>query len=112
MKERKLKRRHLIYYLQVEDIQTGTTVGHVVDITTEGLKLVSEKALDPGLNFHLRMRLPMEDDENREITFKAVSRWTEKDVNPAFFLTGFSMEISDEDQRAINHLVEEFGFQD
>ena len=34
---RHLKRRHLIYYLSVEDIDTGRTLGHLVDVNPGGI---------------------------------------------------------------------------
>jgi hypothetical protein len=40
--KRKLKRRQLIYYLRVLDRDSGALVGRLVDITTEGVMLLSE----------------------------------------------------------------------
>ena len=55
--ERKAPRRHLIYYLRVYDRASGQQLGHLVDLTTEGVMLVSEEKLEKGVH-SLRMDLP------------------------------------------------------
>ena len=45
---RAYKRRHLIYYLEVYDDETGDLLGHLVDITLQGLKLTSKKEIMTG----------------------------------------------------------------
>ncbi len=40
-----IKRRHLIYYLRVWNNKEDKVLGHVVDITTEGLMLISEQEI-------------------------------------------------------------------
>ena len=56
---RALNRRHLIYYfLEVNDIGSGELLGHLVDITTKGIKLVSKHPIETGKKFKLQMLLP------------------------------------------------------
>jgi hypothetical protein len=55
---RSLKRRHLIYYLRVFDRSSGKLVGHLVDVTTQGMMLISEAPLPDEAEFELRMDLP------------------------------------------------------
>ena len=87
---RELKRRHLIYYLRVFDRNTDKIIGHLVDITTEGLMLISEGPLETDAIFELRMDLPSEIEGVRKMDCLAHSRWCRKDDNPDFFNTGFS----------------------
>jgi hypothetical protein len=42
---RHLKRRQLIYYLSVEDIDTGRTLGHLVDVNRGGIMLISPEPI-------------------------------------------------------------------
>ena len=53
---RTIKRRHLIYYLRVWDSDSGEMIGHVVDITTEGMMLIGEKKLPLHKTFQLEIR--------------------------------------------------------
>ncbi|MCE1255721.1 MAG: PilZ domain-containing protein [Anaerolineae bacterium] len=111
--KRKLKRRHLIYYLRVFDQTNSQLVGHLVDITQEGLMLISEQPLNINETYHFRMILPSEILSKVELTFTATVVWSKKDVNPDFFATGFSLgDISTEDVMIIESLIHRYGFND
>ena len=74
--KRRLKRWHLIYHLRIYDQQTDSLVGHVVDITTEGLRVVSEWPIPTGRDFQLWMDLPDNDSAGTtRIWFRARSLW-------------------------------------
>jgi len=109
MERRKLQRRQLIYYLRVFDQDTGELLGHLVDITTEGVMLISEAPLRTNQVFHLKMRLPEQMSGSKEIAFDAVSKWSKKDINPDFYDTGFQfVDIRAEDKEFIEDLIYEF----
>ncbi len=57
-KKRSQKRWHLIYYLRVFDRDTNEMIGHLVNITTEGIMLISDQTIDLDKTFHLRMLWP------------------------------------------------------
>ena len=110
---RALQRRHLIYYLEVRDDATGKLLGHLVDITTEGIKLVSKGAIEKGRVFRLRMELPEDYFDEKILRFEAKSLWSSNDVNPDFYDTGFSVVGMDERAKSIvADLVGQFGFND
>lgn len=112
-KERLLKRRSLIYYLAVHDADNGALVGHLVDITTDGLKLIAPVPIAPDSVFRLRLTLPEHYFDERELIFLARSRWHSRDINPDFYTTGFSFEEIDErTQDLISGLVNLYGFND
>lgn len=109
--KRKIYRRHLIYYLRVFDIATGNLLGHLVDITTEGIMLISETPIETGLTFQLRMDLPAFVFGKPELHFEARSVWCQSDVNTDFYDTGFQLiDISEQDQHIIEQIIEEYGF--
>ena len=96
VEKRQLKRRHLIYYLRVFDRTTDQLIGYLVDITTGGLKLMSEEPLDINKTLQLRMELPVETSHkfiNKPVTFDAVSLRSDVDVNPQFYITGFKILV-------------------
>ncbi len=55
---RRLKRRHLVYYLEVFDSKSNEFLGHLVDLTIEGIKLVSKNYIEPNKEYLLKMVLP------------------------------------------------------
>jgi len=113
MYKRKLKRRHLIYYLRVYDRQRETLLGHLADITIDGMMLMSEVQIQAGTDFAFRMTLPEGFEKTREITFEARSIWSKKDVNPDFYATGFKFNnINPDDEALIETLINDFGFRD
>lgn len=113
LSRRKLKRRHLIYYLRVFDIKTNELLGHLVDISPGGVKIMSEGAIPIGDKYQLKMHLPDEMENATDIIFDVECVWSEQDINPEFFAAGFQIQqIDSEHARVIDRLIEEFGFRD
>lgn len=111
--KRRLKRRHLIYYLRVFDQTNGQLIGHLVDITKEGLMLISEVPLSMDQTYHFRMVLPSEILSKVELDFVATVVWCKKDINPDFYATGFKLvSISEDDLVVIESLIHRYGFND
>ncbi|MDY0038803.1 MAG: hypothetical protein RBS57_00710 [Desulforhabdus sp.] len=111
--KRKLKRRHLIYYLRVFDRNSGELLGHLVDVTQEGVKLISENPIPVMQRFQLRMLLPAEIFGRNELNFEAESLWSYFDINPQFHDTGFRLiDVDTRDMLTIARLINEFGFRD
>lgn len=110
---RKLKRRHLIYYLEVFDQENNKLLGHLVDLTVKGMKLVSKEEIPSGKDYTLRMIMPEDYCQQREVNFKATSTWCSQDVNPDFFATGFTTPDLDEaTRRMFMILINQVGFND
>ena len=111
--KRKIKRRHLIYYLRVHDKLNGELMGHLADISVDGMMIMSEKPFPAEKSFQCEMTLPEEVTGNRKMFFRARSLWSKKDVNPDFYDTGFKIEkIEEEDVALIKVLIDQFGFFD
>ena len=109
---RRLKRRHLVFYLEVYD-ESGAVLGHLVDITTKGMKLVSREPIEAKKDFILKMELPEEYFAGKTLQFNGHSLWTAADINPHFHATGFEITGLDEEARMIiRKLINELGFND
>ncbi len=65
-------------------------IGRIIDIHTEGMRLVSEKPLDPNQQFNLRIDLPRAVDGGEFIDLEARAVWCDLDKNPDFYDTGFT----------------------
>lgn len=109
--KRQLKRVHLIYYLRIFDSNTGDNIGHLVDITTQGIMIISEEAIPLGKDFSLKMQLPSTITGREEIQFRARSLWCKKDFNPDFYVSGYQIkEISPQEVKTITALINAYGF--
>jgi hypothetical protein len=110
---RKFRRRHVIYYSRVYERTTGELIGHVMDITPEGIKLISEQPIPIHQRFHFRIDLPDDIAIKEYMFFEAESRWSAPDVNPDFYNTGFQVfNMSKEDAEFLNRMIDETGLRD
>ena len=87
---RSLKRRHLVYYLEVYDDDANELLGHLADLTTTGLKLVRKQRIPTNRTYRLRMMLPEGYFSQKDLYFEAQSMWSSNDINPDFYDTGFA----------------------
>ncbi len=111
--KRILKRRHLIYYLRVVDRTTQELIGHLVDITPDGIMLIGEKPLPVDVDYQLQIILPQEINGKESLDLDARAIWCRPDVNPSLYGMGFQMsEVTSEDTRLIMKTIQDFGFQD
>ena len=104
--KRQLKRWHLIYYLRVFADDTKAFVGHAVDISPGGLKLVSEWPIPVGRIFGMWMEIPREEGTPQRISFRGEALWSERDGNPRFYNTGFRLvDLNAEGTERIGELI-------
>ena len=109
--KRQLKRVHLIYYLRIFDNDNGENIGHLVDITTEGIMMISEGPIPSGKDFSLRMQLPTNITGRDEIEFSAHCLWCKKDINPDFYVSGYRINtITPQEAKTITALINAYGF--
>ena len=109
--KRRLKRWYLVLYLRVYDQDTNELLGHIVDISKEGMRLVSDKPLSLNRTFRLWVDVHKEGTPRQRIQLEAESLWTGRDVNPDFYDTGFRMlNISTQALLQLQLLIEEFKF--
>ena len=109
--QRKMKRRHLIYYLEAIDRETGKLIGFLVDITTKGIMLMSKTPIETGKIFQLRILLKTDLSEKKYLNFDAKSKWCEKSINTDIYDTGFELINKDiSDFREIEEVIDALGF--
>lgn len=110
---RRVERRHLVFYLRVFDGMGSRVIGHIVDISSRGLMLISDNPVAINEDYRLRMRLPAEIVDKDEIVINATSRWCKQDENPDFYITGFQIhELTPDIEKYITCLIEDFSFND
>ena len=114
--KRTLKRKHLVYYLKVYDRKTNKLIGHLVDVTTEGIMLIGKDKIDKNTLFQMRLDLNenKKNTDKNEIWFDAESVWSSKDVNlSGFYDTGFRLiNVPKEDQQKMEQWFQNSWFRD
>lgn len=110
---RRFQRKYLMYYSRVFNQHTGEVLGHLVDITPGGAQLLSERPLEVGVVYNLRMELPDELGAKQFLNFEARAIWSSQDIIPAFFDSGLEIKnITPDDADIIQQLVDTFGFKE
>lgn len=90
--KRKLIRKNFSYYMRVMNESTGDLVGQLGDISSGGFKLESSKPIPLGEVFYLRIDQTGEISHKSYITFKARTRWCQKDpYDPTIYNVGFQI---------------------
>lgn len=111
---RKLKRKYLMFYTRVFNRRTGALLGHLADLTVEGLMLISEEVLPVNTHFDLRMDLPEGFGfPKRHLDMHGRCVWCAPDIDPHFHNAGFHLEnVAEEDVTVIERLVEDYGLRE
>jgi hypothetical protein len=113
VEKRRAERKHLVFYLRVFDGTAGEALGHIVNLSSDGLMLFNDRSLPVNKDFRLRIRLPNMVGELRELMLDATSRWSKKDVDPDLFLTGFQLHnLENSDRKDILDLLEKLSYRD
>ena len=108
---RKHKRAHLIVYLEILDLNSGLRIGHLADISPQGIMVVSQEPIPPDRDFSFQLLLPETHTDRKGIVFTARCLWCKKDVNPDFYVSGYQIkEISPLEAKTITTLINAYGF--
>lgn len=112
VEHRREKRKQLHYYIDILQAETGESVGRVVDITTGGVKIVTDKQKVLS-EVDLIIRVSEIYDETQDIAVKAKALWSKKDINEDYYVTGLEfVDISQNSQKRINSLIARCSFDD
>lgn len=108
---RNIERKEFSYYMRLVDDSTQELVGHLMDISSGGFKLDSQKPISPNKDFRLRMDLTSEVADKPTMTFVARSKWCEVDpLDPFVYNVGFQMiNITPADMDIITRMMEKYG---
>lgn len=104
---RRLKRRVTDAFLTVSDRNTGKALGHLVDLTVEGLKLRGDSPIEVDAIFQLRLDLPSDMTRSNKIMIDVKCVWSEKSENGEAYFSGFMMNfVSPMDLEKIEKILE------
>jgi hypothetical protein len=109
LRGRKQERTRLIYHLRVFDARKHRLLGHMTDITPQGMMLIGEKPVRVGREFSLRMDLPRNVMEGRPLVFPAQSMWCRRDGGEEFYSMGFRiLDLEPSARDVISALIRDF----
>jgi hypothetical protein len=111
---RRSKRRNMSYYMPVLDPRSEEILGHLVDITHQGIMMDSKKVFPLNKDFKLRLNVTADVADKSSIDFIARSKWCKPDtIEPYLYDIGFEIiKISNEDAGVVKRIVEKYGSQD
>jgi hypothetical protein len=108
--KRQTERWYLVFYLRVFNGTSPEILGHLIDISEKGIKLICDSPIPVNKEYSLRMRLPNQMKERNKIIFSATSKWCKVDANPDFYLVGFQIDDLDSSTRdLVTALLRDFG---
>ena len=104
--QRKIPRKIANEVLEIHDQITGAKLGKVVNISAEGLMLLSDEPIETGSVYQLDIVLPRIIKQRSRIAFGAEAVWTSPAAQPGSHWTGFRIiDSSDDDTVAIDELI-------
>ncbi|MFP4208076.1 MAG: PilZ domain-containing protein [Wenzhouxiangella sp.] len=80
--ERRHPRHRPVIYLKVFDATDGRLVGHLVDISEQGMMLVTEEPIEKGRQLTLAFTPPEEVGAVEPVQFEVEVRWCRPEANP------------------------------
>lgn len=109
--KRQSPRKALMYYLETRETHSGRLIGRVVDITTEGLRLVSDDPAEVGRSYQLTVHLPEEIQGAATIDVETRCVRSEQDGASRYYYSGFQFrETSDFSTAVIETLIARYEF--
>ncbi len=82
-------RKNTPHLVKVINEDTGKAVGRVVDITADGMMIVTKDKIVPGKFYNFRIILPVMVHHRSDVCLEAKAIWTTPDTNSEFSKCGF-----------------------
>ncbi len=110
---RKFERRSISYYLRVIDSGANQMLGHLGDITLQGLKMDSQKPLPLKKEYRLRINTTADVADKDFIEFSAHTRWCQPDpLQTGLYEIGFEIaKIAPHDSAIIQRIIDKYSSQ-
>lgn len=106
MQQRKLQRHEISSTVTIEDMVTGSMVGELVNITAEGLMLITDHEMDTNSIFQFALHLPEAIEGGNRIALGVDCLWCRQAENFDRFWSGYQIiDASPAALRAIATLI-------
>jgi hypothetical protein len=112
--KRKSVRKYLYNYSQVLDNKNNRIAGRLVNITPEGMMIMSDEPIEQNEKFEFKINLPlgmMAIATDNSIEFKGNCRWCRESYNPDYYDVGFEFtDIPEASKNTIDYLMKFHSF--
>lgn len=104
-------RRNVSFYMRVLNDDTGEILGHMVEVSSIGLRLETVGQLPLNRDFYMRLELTPDLGDVPYIVFLARSKWCKiDDIQPNLYRVGFELiEILPEDKDIFLRVLRKYG---
>ena len=86
---RRRPRKNTPHLVRVLNMETGKAVGRVVDITADGMMVVTKDKIVVGQEYNYRIVLPVMVHHRSDVCVVAQAIWTKSDTNSEYSRAGF-----------------------
>ena len=105
---RRYERYSTNFYLYVYEQCEGRFLGHVVDISMSGLRLLGSDLLCAGEMMLLRMDISLESGRHESCEFHARTVWYSEDEDSELYITGFEfLSLSEQGAEILQDIIAE-----
>ncbi len=107
------RRRKLLFYLDIIDQETHKLLGHLGDISKDGIMIITDKPIPFENVKQIKIQLPDFEEEftKKYIEVEVEKRWVKPDNNPNLYRIGCRfIKVNEEDLQTIEHVQEVLGF--
>ncbi len=110
---RKIERRSISYYMRIIDAGANQLIGHLADITLQGLKMDSQKPLPVEKEYLLRINTSEDVADKDYIEFAACTKWCMVDpLEAGLYNVGFKiLKIDPRDAEIVQRIMDKYGVQ-
>ena len=88
---RKSRRVNLIYHPAVYDSHSNKLLGNIVNISSDGFKVITNNQMKQGKEYLLIINLPEETHGSKSVKVKASVCWCGKNTDPGLFHSGCNL---------------------
>jgi hypothetical protein len=106
---RRANRHQLLFNARVYDADEGGVIGHLSNLSEDGLMVITERPLPVGRAHRVRIPLPVEFEGMGELRTETTVAWTEPATHPAYHRNGLHAHaLDDRQRRVLTRLVEDY----
>lgn len=108
--KRTTPRKKFNMYMRVLNDDTGEILGHMVEVSSTGLRLETVGPIPPNTDYYLRIEITPDLGSMPFIIFIARSKWCKIDaIQPNLFQVGFEIvEIVPEDKEVFLRIIQKY----
>ena len=108
MEEKRRSRRFQVsYFVRIFADGIDDVMGHIVDVSTTGMRILSDRSLVPDSDYVLFVDLEKVEGFGKDIAFNARCVWFSEDEDSGAYHNGMHLQdISEKEQVIIDRLIE------